>query len=161
MENCVNGSMYAILNANFDDILRVCNEVENSLGQIVSPANINAPNQVVIAGEVESVETVVKNLNDMGVKRCIKLKVSAPSHCKLMNDAAKKFESLLHETEFKNPSCQIIHNYNAKTSSDIDNMRTNLVEQLTNPVQWIKTMNNLKSFEGIIIECGPGKILKV
>ena len=46
------------------------------------------------------------------------------------------------------------------TSSDIDNMRTNLVEQLTNPVQWIKTMNNLKSFEGIIIECGPGKILK-
>ena len=160
MENCVNGSMYAILNANFDDILRVCNEVENSLGQIVSPANINAPNQVVIAGEVESVESVIKNLNDMGVKRCIKLKVSAPSHCKLMNDAAKKFESLLHETEFKNPSCQIIHNYNAKTSSDIDNMRTNLVEQLTNPVQWIKTMNNLKSFEGIIIECGPGKILK-
>ena len=75
--------------------MRVCNEVENSLGQIVSPANINAPNQVVIAGEVESVESVIKNLNDMGVKRCIKLKVSAPSHCKLMNDAAKKFESLL------------------------------------------------------------------
>ena len=127
MENCVNGSMYAILNANFDDILRVCNEVENSLGQIVSPANINAPNQVVIAGEVESVESVIKNLNDMGVKRCIKLKVSAPSHCKLMKDAAKKFESLLHETEFKNPSSQIIHNYNAKTSSDIDNMTSNLV----------------------------------
>ena len=82
MENCVNGSMYAILNANFDDISRICNEVENRLGQIVSPANINAPNQVVIAGEVESVESVVKNLNDMGVKRCIKLKVSAPSHCK-------------------------------------------------------------------------------
>ena len=78
MENCVNGSMYAILNANFDDILRVCNEVENRLGQIVSPANINAPNQVVIAGEVESVESVVKNLNDIGLKRCIKLKVSVP-----------------------------------------------------------------------------------
>ena len=93
MENCVNGSMYAILNANFDDILRVCNEVENSLGQIVSPANINHRIKLLLAGsEVESVESVIKNLNDMGVKRCIKLKVSAPSHCKLMNDAAKKFE---------------------------------------------------------------------
>ena len=95
----------------------------------------------------------------MGAKRCIKLKVATASHCKLLDDASKKLESELNLTEFIEPEIDVIQNINATISTDIIQIKQNLVNQLTNPVQWIDTMKQINQHQGIIIECGPGKVL--
>jgi len=122
-------------------------------------ANINSPKQIVIAGESEAVEIVIDNLKDKGHKKCIKLNVSVASHCKLMDKASIDFKHLLDTIEFLKPQNRIIHNISALEANNIDELKENLILHLTKPVLWSKTMNYINSFDGIVIECGPGKVL--
>ncbi|MBL88460.1 MAG: hypothetical protein CMD80_03120 [Gammaproteobacteria bacterium] len=98
-------------------------------------------------------------LKNDGIRKCIKLQVSVASHCKLMTDAANQFEKVVNTISLKLPTIELIHNFNASSSFDIDELKSNLIKQLTNPVQWIKTMQYLKRKNSIIIECGPNKVL--
>ena len=95
METADSGLMYAILNVDFSLINETCLKISNETNLIVSPANINSPNQVVISGNSEAVKLVISNLNEQGHKKNIKLNVTVPSHCKLMNQAASKFSKIL------------------------------------------------------------------
>ena len=159
MEKSQKGSMFAILNLDINEINQICKEVEEETGQIISPANINSPNQVVIAGSNEAATIAAEKCKEAGAKRCIQLKVSVASHCNLMHEAASLFKKELDEHKFYTPEISIIHNVDAKIDEDITNIPKKLTKQLTLPVQWTKTMEYIKTFNGIVIECGPGKVL--
>ena len=157
MENSQKGSMFAILNLDLNEINQICKAVEEETGQVISPANINSPNQVVIAGSDEAATIAANKCKEAGAKRCIQLKVSVASHCNLMDEAASVFKKELDEHTFITPDISIIHNVDAKIEEDIANIPNKLIEQLTLPVQWTKTMEYIKSFDGVVIECGPGR----
>tara|TARA_B100001057_G_scaffold143875_1_gene143626 strand:- start:731 stop:1651 length:921 start_codon:yes stop_codon:yes gene_type:complete len=159
MEECEAGSMYAILNCDLNKIINYCEQVQNKLSAVVAPANINSPKQIVIAGDIDAVEEVISLLKNDGIRKCIKLKVSVPSHCKLMTNATNEFKNLVKTIDLRFPKIELIHNFNARPSSDIGELKLNLIKQLTNPVQWIKTMEYLNKKNSIIIECGPNKVL--
>ena len=151
--------MFAILNLDLNEINQICKVVEQETDQVISAANINSPNQVVIAGSDEAAMIAADKCKEAGAKRCIQLKVSVASHCKLMDEAARIFKKELDEHKFNTPKIPIIHNVDAKIEEDVANIPKKLLEQLTLPVQWTKTMEYIKTFDGIVIECGPGKVL--
>ena len=159
MENSRKGSMFAILNLDLDEITQICKAVEESTGQVINLANINSPNQVVIAGSDEAAKIAANKCKEAGAKMCIRLKVSVAAHSNLMNEAASAFKKDLDKHIFNKPEISIIHNVDAKIEEDIANLPIKLLKQLTLPVQWIKTMQLIKSFDGVVIECGPGKVL--
>ena len=159
MSESKNGSMMAVMGATLENILNVCDQINKEENENISAANLNSPNQIVLGGLESSVDIAAIKLKELGAKRCIKLKVATASHCKLLDDASKKLENELNLTEFIEPVIDVIQNINASISSDTIHIKQNLVNQLTNPVQWIDTMNQINQHQGIIIECGPGKVL--
>ena len=157
MEKCDAGSMFAILNLDLETIDFICSEVSSRLNQSISSANINSLNQVVIAGTHEAAQAAADLCKEKGAKRAIQLKVSVASHCELMNQASILLSEELKNISFKIPNIPILHNINASESDgDISKL---LTDQLTQPVQWSKTMEKIKSYNGIVVECGPGKVL--
>jgi [acyl-carrier-protein] S-malonyltransferase len=159
MTESQNGSMMAVMGATLENILNVCDQINKEENENISAANLNSPNQIVLGGLESSIDIAQVKLKELGAKRCIKLKVATASHCKLLNDASKKLENELNLTEFISPEVDVIQNINASISSDIVQIKQNLVNQLTSPVQWIDTMKKINKHQGIIIECGPGKVL--
>ena len=159
MTESQNGSMMAVMGATLENILNVCDQINKEEDENISAANLNSPNQIVLGGLESSIDIAQVKLKELGAKRCIKLKVATASHCKLLNDASKKLENELYLTEFISPEVDVIQNINASISSDIVKIKQNLVNQLTSPVQWIDTMKKINQHQGIIIECGPGKVL--
>ena len=159
MTESQNGSMMAVMGATLENILNVCDQINKEENENISAANLNSPNQIVLGGLESSIDIAQVKLKELGAKRCIKLKVATASHCKLLNDASKKLENELNLTEFISPEVDVIQNINASISSDIIQIKQNLVNQLTSPVQWIDTMKQINQHQGIIIECGPGKVL--
>ncbi|MGB2162267.1 MAG: ACP S-malonyltransferase [Gammaproteobacteria bacterium] len=159
MSESKNGSMMAVMGATLENILNVCDQINKEENENISAANLNSPNQIVLGGLESSVDIAAIKLKELGAKRCIKLKVATASHCKLLDDASKKLENELNLTEFIEPEIDVIQNINASISPDTIHIKQNLVNQLTNPVQWIDTMNQINQHQGIIIECGPGKVL--
>ena len=159
MTESQNGSMMAVMGATLENVLNVCDQINKEENENISAANLNSPNQIVLGGLESSINIAQVKLKELGAKRCIKLKVATASHCKLLNDASKKLENELNLTEFISPEVDVIQNINASISSDIIQIKQNLVNQLTSPVQWIDTMKQINQHQGIIIECGPGKVL--
>ena len=159
MSESKNGSMMAVMGVTLENILNVCDQINKEENENISAANLNSPNQIVLGGLESSVDIAAIKLKELGAKRCIKLKVATASHCKLLDDASKKLENELNLTEFIEPEIDVIQNINASISLDTIHIKQNLVNQLTNPVQWIDTMNQINQHQGIIIECGPGKVL--
>ena len=159
MENCTEGSMYAILNTDINVISNLCTKVENKLNTIVVPANLNSASQTVISGTNEGVTEVVKELKNAGYKKCIKLKVSVASHSQVMNETLDKFKDEINKLKFKNPRYEIIHNVDCQITDNVENLKNKLLNQLVMPVQWSRTMQYIKKFNGIVIECGPSKVL--
>ena len=159
MENSQKGSMFAILNLDLNEINQICKAVQQETGQVISPANINSPNQVVIAGSDEAATIAANKCKEAGAKRCIQLEVSVASHCNLMDEAASIFKKELDEHKFNTLEIPIIHNVDAKIEEDVVNIPKKLLKQLILPVQWTKTMEYIKTFDGVVIECGPGKVL--
>ena len=159
MEKCQKGSMCAVLNVDLKVISKACLDVENNFNTIVSPANLNSPNQTVISGSNEGIDEVIKILKDKGHSKCIKLKVSAAPHSKVMNDIIKEFNDELNKFNFSLPEQKVLHNVDNEISSNINDLRNKLINQLVMPVQWVNTMKYISKYDGIVIECGPNKVL--
>lgn len=154
------GGIAAIIGLNQEVIESICSDITNLKQELVSPANINSPIQIVISGTSKGVELAIERCKEEGAKRALRLAMSVPAHCKLMTEAATKFSYHLENIELQKPRVKIFQNYDASCTTNVDKIRTNLVKQIDNPVRWVETVNNIKSL-GIntFIECGPGKVL--
>jgi [acyl-carrier-protein] S-malonyltransferase len=152
------GAMAAILGLDDDAVAAVC--AESAGGEVVSPVNFNSPGQVVIAGHASAVERAVVTAKVAGAKRAVTLPVSVPSHCALMEPAAREFAARLAETAIQQPRIPVIQNVDAAAHEQPDDIRDNLSRQLYSPVQWVRTVQGMGA-SGVtrIIEAGPGKVL--
>ncbi|MDB0066664.1 ACP S-malonyltransferase [Gammaproteobacteria bacterium] len=159
MEKSDVGSMFAILNLNIETIYSICDEVRETLDEIVAPANINSANQVVIAGSHEAAALAAEKCKVAGAKRTIQLKVSVASHCNLMQSASILLSEEMKNIKFNNPTIPIIHNVDALDGNNDDDIAQKLTDQLIKPVQWLKTMEKINMLDGIVVECGPGRVL--
>ena len=159
MEKSDAGSMFAILNLDIETIYSICDEVRDTLDQIVAPANINSANQVVIAGSHEAAALAAEKCKVAGAKRTIQLKVSVASHCNLMQSASILLSEEMKNIKFNNPIIPIIHNVDALEGNNDDDIAQKLTDQLIKPVQWLKTMEKINMLDGIVVECGPGRVL--
>jgi len=152
------GGMAAILGLSDEKVTNVC---LNFKGEgVVEPVNFNSPGQVVVAGSKEAVDEICELMKEAGAKRAVPLQVSVPSHCSLMNGASDEFAKFINETNIQLPNRSVIHNVDALSSDDIDQIKKNLIDQIKKPVLWTQTISNMSNL-GVekIIECGPGKVL--
>ena len=152
------GGMAAILGMEVEQLQQVCNEAAQ--GEVVSPANINSPDQIVISGHQKAVERAADLAKQRGAKKAVMLVVSAPFHCSLMQPAQDRLEKDLNALRFSNPEVPVISNIDAAPKTTAEGSRQALVRQVTEAVQWAKSMQTLiglgvKTF----IEVGPGKVL--
>ncbi len=154
------GAMAAILGMDNDDVIKLCEEVEKTSERVVSAVNFNAPGQVVIAGHADAVEQAMTLAKKGDAKKTVKLPVSVPSHCSLMDSAAVKLAKKLQTINFERPVIPVINNVHVTIENDTDSIRDSLVKQLYKPVRWVEVVNKMIS-EGTdqIVECGPGKVL--
>lgn len=152
------GAMAAILGLDVETIEAGCTEAAQ--GQVCSPANINSPSQVVIAGNSEAVDRACEILKENGAKRAIKLNVSAPFHCALMMPAQKRLANDLKTLNFGDFDFPVVHNFDARANVDSAIVCDNLTKQVSSPVLWLQTVENLIG-RGVetFVEVGPGKVL--
>jgi [acyl-carrier-protein] S-malonyltransferase len=152
------GAMAAVLGGEQSAIERVC--AEASENQVCAIANINSQNQVVIAGNAEAVDRAMVLMKDAGVKRVIKLNVSAPFHCRLMKPAQEQLALELEQLVFTKLSIPLVTNVDAKVETDPANLRDALFRQVVAPVRWLESMELLIK-QGVekFVEVGPGKVL--
>ena len=152
------GGIAAILGLEADALAAVC--AEAAQGEVLEPANLNSPGQVVIAGHRAAVERGMAAAKQKGAKRAVMLPMSAPSHCSLMKPAAERLAERLRAIDIRKPVVPVVHNRFVEAFGDPQRIRQALVEQLYNPVRWIETIE-LIAQKGVkrVIECGPGKVL--
>jgi [acyl-carrier-protein] S-malonyltransferase len=152
------GGIAAILGLDEAKLAEVC--AEAAQGEVVEPANLNSPGQVVIAGHRGAVERGMEIARAKGAKRAVMLPMSAPSHCSLMRPAAAGLAERLAGVEIRRPRVPVIHNRSVETYDDPGRIRQALVEQLDHPVRWSETVRFLAG-HGVtrIVECAPGKVL--
>lgn len=152
------GAMAAILGLDLENIEKCCQEAAQ--GQVCSPANINSPSQIVIAGNAEAIDRACEILKEKGAKRAIKLNVSAPFHCALMMPAQEKLAADLQAITYGEFSFPIVQNIDAQVNSDADKVCEALTKQVSNTVHWLQTVENLVKLEvETFIEVGAGKVL--
>lgn len=150
--------MAAVLGLDDEQVTSLCEDAKENAG-IVNPANFNSPGQVVVAGTLVGVAHVLSAVEVLG-KRAVPLKVSVPSHCELMNAASESLASLLNATTFQQAKIPVIQNRHAEVHRATSEIKTALIEQLSMPVQWTKTMQALADKQiDLLIECGPGNVL--
>ncbi|HEY0428319.1 MAG TPA: ACP S-malonyltransferase [Pyrinomonadaceae bacterium] len=152
------GAMAAILGLPIETVEVGCAEAAD--GEICSPANINSPAQIVIAGNVEAIDRAIELLKTRGARRAIKLNVSAPFHCDLMFPAQERLAKNLQEIDFSDLKFPIIENVSGEANSKGARVREALIEQVSNPVRWAQSVENLIN-EGVetFVEVGAGKVL--
>ena len=152
------GAMAAILGADVATIEAACSEAAGS--QVCSPANINSPSQVVIAGDADAVDRACGLLKERGAKRAIKLNVSAPFHCALMMPSQERLAVDLEKLNYGAFEFPIVHNVDALGSDDPSKVADALTRQVTSPVRWVESIEFLRR-QGVekFIEVGPGKVL--
>lgn len=152
------GAMAAVMGAPLGDIERLC--AEASAGEVCAPANINSPNQVVIAGNATAIDRAIELLQAAGAKRVIKLNVSAPFHCALMMPAQERLAIDLADLEFQDLRAPLVNNAEAKIIYNGQDARAALITQVSSPVRWLESIELLIS-RGVntFVEVGPGKVL--
>ena len=151
------GAMAAILGLDEAEVAQCCAAVTDG---IVAPANINAPGQIVIAGTATAVEAAIERLLSAGAKRAIKLAVSVPSHSALMEPVAAEFGEALAKMRVLAPKTPVVQNVDATSTNDPNQIRLNLVAQLSKPVRWIQCVEAMVAQGATtLVECGPGKVL--
>ncbi len=150
------GAMAAIMGLEDAQVAACCAAVDG----VVSPANYNAPGQVVVAGTAAAVELAVAGCQDAGARRAVMLRVSGPFHCALMEPAKEAFTEFLDAIELVMPRVPVVHNVDATIASDLGELRDKLLGQLAQPVLWTSCVQEMTS-NGVsqLIECGPGKVL--
>lgn len=152
----VPGTMAAVIKLPDDVIESVCAEIEG-----VVPANYNSPGQVVISGEVSAIELACEKMKEAGAKRALPLSVSGAFHSPLMEPAREALGKAIEATPFRVPRCPIYQNVTALPSTDPAVIKDNLLKQLTSPVRWTQTVQNmLADGAARFVELGPGTVLQ-
>ena len=152
-----NGTMAAILALENEVVEEVCDKID---GEVVA-ANYNCPGQVVISGDYNAVEQACKVLTEKGARRAIILPVGGAFHSELMIEAKNELTKAINEAKFNAPICPIYQNVNGLGETSVDNIKKNLISQLTSPVRWTQSVNQMiKDGATEFIEIGPGKVLQ-
>ena len=152
------GAMAAILGLSPADVAEVCRKAAD--GEVVSPANLNSPEQTVIAGNAAAVKRSVEIASQAGAKRAVILAVSVPFHCALLMPAQKRLEVDLRATKFNNLRFPLVTNADAETIASGDEARESLIRQVTMPVRWLESVREMiEQGVNIFVEVGPGKVL--
>ncbi len=152
------GGMAAILGLSDADVIAACQEAAQ--GQVVEPANFNAPSQLVIAGHKEAIARACEAAKARGAKRALPLSVSAPFHSSLLKPASDRLRDYMANLIFSAPKIPLINNVDVAIINDPAAIKDALVRQAASPVRWVETINKMASM-GITqtIECGPGRVL--
>lgn len=153
------GTMAAVMGIDRGELTEIC-EFVSKKGHLVQLANINTPYQIVISGEVEGVESACSIAKDKGARKIIPLSVSGPFHSILMEPAKEKLKPLVDNIDMKQPDIQVVMNVTAKTESNPQKIKNNIIEQVISSVLWVD-MIELMINDGVdtFIEVGPGKVL--
>jgi len=154
------GEMAAVLALPIERLQAMCEQAARETDLVVSPANINSPDQIVISGNKAAVERAAELAKEAGAKRIVMLPVSAPFHCSLMKPAQDNLAKDLAQADFDNPHIPVICNVDASAVSSGTVAREKLIQQVTGAVQWVPSIETLVANGGnIFIEVGPGKVL--
>ena len=150
-------TMAAIVGLDDQSVEQVCNETDG----IVVAANYNCPGQLVISGSVEAVNSACEALKAKGAKRALVLPVGGAFHSPLMQPAREELAQAIENTNFKQPVCPIYQNVDAQPQTDPEKIKKNLIAQLTGPVRWTQTVENMIADGALsFTELGPGKVLQ-
>src|SRR6266852_6385557 len=152
------GAMAAILGADLGVVVTACEEAGQ--GHVCSAANINSPNQVVIAGDSDAIDRAIVLVKERGAKRAVKLKVSAPFHCALMKPAQERLAADLQRISFADLQMPLVTNVDAGVVTTGEQAREALIRQVNQPVRWLESVEFLTG-HGVhsLVEIGPGKVL--
>ena len=150
-------TMAAILG--LDD--KIVEDICASIDEVVVAANYNCPGQLVISGSMKGIEIACEKLKAAGAKRALPLQVGGAFHSPLMEPAREELAAAIAATNFSEPICPVYQNVNGMPSQDVMEIRKNLISQLTAPVRWTQSVQNMvKDGATSFVECGPGKVLQ-
>jgi [acyl-carrier-protein] S-malonyltransferase len=150
-------TMAAVLGLEDSIVEKVCDSVEG----VVVAANYNCPGQLVISGEINAINEACEKLKENGARRALVLPVGGAFHSPLMNPAKEELEKAINNTIFHKPSCPIYQNVTASAVMDENEIKNNLISQLTSPVRWTHTIQQMiDDGASEFIEVGPGKVLQ-
>jgi len=153
-------TMAAILNLSDEKVEAICEEVQNETGEVVVPANYNCPGQLVISGSIRGIDIACERMKAAGAKRALVLPVGGAFHSPLMLPAKEELQSAIESTKFHNPTCAVYQNVAARAVMDKDEIKQNLIDQLTGAVKWTQSVQAMIA-DGAskFTEAGPGKVL--
>jgi len=150
-------TMAAILGLEDNIVEKACEEID----EVVVAANYNSPGQLVISGSFKGIDMAIEKLTALGAKKAMKLQVGGAFHSPLMEPARIELEAAINSTKFSNPVCPVYQNVDAKPYTNADDIKKNLISQLTSPVRWTQIVENmLKDGATSFTEVGPGKVLQ-
>ena len=151
-------TMAAILGLDDRIVEEICASIKD---EIVVPANYNCPGQLVISGTIKGIEIACEKLKAAGAKRALVLQVGGAFHSPLMEPAREELAAAIEDTKFNNPTCPVYQNATALPSTEIGQIKKNLIAQLTAPVRWTQSVEKMTA-DGATqyFECGPGKVLQ-
>ena len=150
-------TMAAVLGLEDSIVEKVCDSIDG----VVVAANYNCPGQLVISGEINAINDACEKLKESGARRALVLPVGGAFHSPLMNPAKEELEKAINNTIFHKPSCPIYQNVTASAVMDENKIKTNLISQLTSPVRWTHTIQQMiEDGATEFIEVGPGKVLQ-
>src|SRR6478735_2507770 len=150
-------TMAAILG--LDD--KIVEDICASIDEVVVAANYNCPGQLVISGSMKGIEIACEKMKAAGAKRALPLQVGGAFHSPLMEPAKEELALAIESTHFEIPFCPVYQNANALPATDVATIKENLIAQLTAPVRWTQSVQNMVKEGGkSFIECGPGKVLQ-
>lgn len=154
-------TMAAVLGLTDEKVEEICKQVQKDTNEIVVPANYNCPGQLVISGSIKGVEVACEQLKAAGAKRALILPVGGAFHSPLMEPAKKELQKAIQKTNFHTPSCPVYQNVVAKGVVDKDEIKQNLIDQLTGAVRWTQCVQSMIA-DGAskFTEAGPGKVLQ-
>ena len=151
-------TMAAVLGLSDEDVEEVCDSIKDA---VVVPANYNCPSQLVISGSFDGIDKACELLKAKGAKRALKLPVGGAFHSPLMQPASEELRTAIENTTFSKPICPVYQNVNAYPQTDPEQIKQNLIAQLTAPVRWTQTVKNMVTDGATeFIELGPGDVLK-
>ena len=150
-------TMAAVLGLEDNVVEDVCDSIDG----VVVAANYNCPGQLVISGEIEAVNQACEKLKEAGARRALVLPVGGAFHSPLMEPAREELADAINGTDFNQPTCPVYQNVDSKGYSDVESIKKNLILQLTSPVRWTQSVQNMIADGATsFIECGPGKVLQ-
>jgi [acyl-carrier-protein] S-malonyltransferase len=151
-------TMAAILGLEDAKVEEVCASITD---EVVVPANYNCPGQLVISGSIAGIDKACEAMKAAGAKRALVLQVGGAFHSPLMEPARKELQEAIEQTEFKMPACPVYQNVDAKPYVNPEDIKANLINQLTAPVRWTQTVQNMVADGATeFTECGPGNVLQ-